>query len=50
VENAGYLDVSNFTRKFKLAEGITPGQYRKAMQENGQPEDTESGSESRLSE
>ena len=31
VEAAGYLDVSNFTRKFKSLEGVTPGQYRAAM-------------------
>jgi len=28
VLNVGYLDVSNFTRKFKQKEGLTPGQYR----------------------
>lgn len=27
-ENAGYLDVSSFTRKFRTSEGVTPGQYR----------------------
>lgn len=29
VLDVGYADVSNFMRKFKSAEGITPGQYRK---------------------
>lgn len=28
VEGAGYIDVSSFTRKFRMVEGITPGQYR----------------------
>jgi two-component system response regulator YesN len=28
VTSAGYIDVSNFVRKFKNLEGITPGQYR----------------------
>lgn len=28
VIEAGYMDVANFTRKFKKAEGVTPGQYR----------------------
>ncbi|NYE03462.1 AraC-like DNA-binding protein [Bacillus niacini] len=28
VLEAGYMDVANFTRKFKKAEGVTPGQYR----------------------
>lgn len=32
VESAGYIDVSSFTRKFKAAEGVTPGQYRTATQ------------------
>ena len=31
VEAAGYIDVSNFTRKFRSLEGVTPGQYRAAM-------------------
>ncbi|RIU94851.1 helix-turn-helix domain-containing protein [Oceanobacillus picturae] len=29
VLNIGYVDVANFTRKFKKVEGITPGQFRK---------------------
>ncbi|WP_404455528.1 helix-turn-helix domain-containing protein [Oceanobacillus kapialis] len=28
VLDIGYVDVANFTRKFKRAEGVTPGQYR----------------------
>lgn len=28
VLSAGYIDVASFVRKFKQAEGITPGQYR----------------------
>ena len=28
VNSVGYIDVSNFTRKFKNSEGLTPGQYR----------------------
>ncbi|MGF6949996.1 two-component system response regulator YesN [Neobacillus sp. B4I6] len=28
VIEAGYMDVANFTRKFKKAEGVTPGKYR----------------------
>lgn len=29
VNQIGYVDVANFTRKFKKEEGLTPGQYRK---------------------
>lgn len=29
VTEVGYMDVANFTRKFKKIEGVTPGQYRK---------------------
>jgi two-component system response regulator YesN len=29
VTSIGYMDVANFTRKFRQAEGITPGQFRK---------------------
>ncbi|GIN70026.1 hypothetical protein J14TS2_05010 [Bacillus sp. J14TS2] len=32
VMNIGYMDVSNFTRKFRKEEGITPSQYRKNHQ------------------
>ena len=28
VAEIGYVDVSSFIRKFKQAEGLTPGQYR----------------------
>lgn len=28
VSEVGYIDVSSFSRKFKLKEGITPGEYR----------------------
>ena len=31
VHNAGYSDVSNFIRKFRSKEGITPGQYRQML-------------------
>lgn len=29
IVDSGYLDVPNFTRKFRQIEGVTPGQYRK---------------------
>ncbi|MDL2233823.1 helix-turn-helix domain-containing protein [Ruminococcaceae bacterium OttesenSCG-928-L11] len=32
ITQVGYADVSSFTRKFKAAEGITPGQYRNLNQ------------------
>ncbi|WP_066188207.1 helix-turn-helix domain-containing protein [Gracilibacillus timonensis] len=32
VETVGYKDVSNFTRRFKQVESMTPGQYRKLFQ------------------
>ena len=28
VIRAGYIDVANFTRKFRNMEGLTPGAYR----------------------
>jgi two-component system, response regulator YesN len=31
VHNAGYSDASNFIRKFRIKEGITPGQYRQML-------------------
>ena len=31
---AGYIDPASFTRKFRSIEGITPGQYRKMIEEN----------------
>jgi AraC-like DNA-binding protein len=31
VNEIGYNDVSNFIRKFRISEGITPGQYRKTV-------------------
>ena len=31
VAGIGYIDVANFTRKFKSYEGVTPGQYRDKM-------------------
>ncbi|MCJ7840717.1 AraC family transcriptional regulator [Lederbergia sp. NSJ-179] len=34
VLSIGYFDVSNFTRRFKKEEGITPSQYRKYYQQN----------------
>ena len=32
VAEVGYFDVSNFTRKFRIEHGMTPGQYRKKHQ------------------
>ena len=34
---AGYIDSASFVRKFKGAEGITPGQYRQRAREKAQP-------------
>lgn len=31
IHNAGYRDASNFIRRFKSTEGITPGQYRQII-------------------
>ena len=33
VEQSGYIDESNFIRKFKKAENVTPMNYRKRYQE-----------------
>lgn len=37
VEMIGYVDVSNFIRKFKMTVGMTPGEYRKAYAEGTPP-------------
>ncbi|WP_236005947.1 AraC family transcriptional regulator [Desemzia sp. RIT 804] len=34
VKQIGYYDVSNFTRKFRKENGVTPGEYRKRYQES----------------
>ncbi|GIN73397.1 putative HTH-type transcriptional regulator YtdP [Bacillus sp. J14TS2] len=34
VTDIGYVDVANFTRKFKKEEGLTPGQYRRRLGQN----------------
>ena len=34
VAKTGYIDVSNFIRKFKLEEGVTPIGYRKQFRED----------------
>lgn len=34
VQEVGYYDVSNFTRKFRKENGITPGEYRKKNMQN----------------
>ena len=39
VDKIGYNDTSNFIRKFRISEGITPGQYRKSFP-SGAVEDT----------
>lgn len=41
VEEAGYMDVSSFTRKFKAAEGVTPGQYRAMLRQEPTPEEND---------
>lgn len=35
VQSVGYIDVSNFTRKFRMATGYTPGEYRAVMKRGG---------------
>ena len=35
VNRAGYVDLANFTRKFRQAEGVTPGQWRDARRGDG---------------
>ncbi|MDR3193485.1 MAG: AraC family transcriptional regulator [Treponema sp.] len=35
VIEVGYLDAPSFLRKFKAAEGITPGQYRERVRQSG---------------
>lgn len=39
VSQIGYVDVANFTRKFKQVEGLTPGQYRKRYFNHDQEEE-----------
>lgn len=34
IRSTGYLDVSNFIRRFKTLERMTPGQYRSLHQKN----------------
>ena len=36
VLDIGYVDVANFSRKFKSEEGLTPGQFRKYGYENSE--------------
>lgn len=38
VQSAGYADTSNFIRKFKNSEGMTPGQFREMSSKLKQPE------------
>lgn len=38
IEQVGYVDPTNFIRKFKKSEGVTPIQYRTITKAGGQPE------------
>lgn len=38
VQSSGYADTSNFIRKFKTSEGMTPGQFREISSRLKQPE------------
>jgi two-component system response regulator YesN len=40
IQNTGYCDVSNYTRKFKQTVGVTPGQYRGINKKSIVPERT----------
>lgn len=36
IEQSGYYDLANFTRKFRSVVGLPPGQYRTVMRQKGQ--------------
>lgn len=42
VEDIGYVDVANFTSRFRKSEGVTPGQFRKQTAYSGKAESLES--------
>ncbi|WP_213526166.1 helix-turn-helix domain-containing protein [Paenibacillus sp. J31TS4] len=46
LQQVGYIDATNFIRKFKKAEGVTPMQYRSIVQGGG-PSPSEAKAESR---